>query len=241
MSPTTLSSTSSATPRVPSPTLTRHRVSDEFVYSQGPLAYTSPSSDLDIDDTTLGKLLTEAHREYADYRNPEGVSVSQSSLSVVFDRTAETCGEKEISISQLVLVSRETRTVLTASFLKTPKLRKCSIEQGNLMSEKVAQMHRLGPLLDEQRHMIIVEYCEKSLVITNSKQLDAEEERRTSTRTDFGVSKLDFREVHQQSLTEMEELRKFQKFYLRYARKTKAHRGSEHYYGIIRKSTRTTK
>ena len=45
-----------------------------------------------------------------------------------------------MSISQLVLVSRETRTVLTASFLKTPKLRKWSIEQGNLW-EKAAQMH----------------------------------------------------------------------------------------------------
>ena len=52
--------------------------------------------------------------------------------------------EKAMSISQLVLVSRETRTVLAASFLKTPKLRKWSIEQGNLW-EKTAQMHRLGP------------------------------------------------------------------------------------------------
>ena len=51
-----------------------------------------------------------------------------------------------MSISQLVLVSRETRTVLTTSFLKTPKLRKWSIEQGNLW-EKAAQMHRLGPCL----------------------------------------------------------------------------------------------
>ena len=45
-----------------------------------------------MDDTTLGKLLTEAHREYADYRSPEGVSVSQSSLSVVFDRTGKPVG-----------------------------------------------------------------------------------------------------------------------------------------------------
>ena len=29
------------------------------------------------DDATLGKLLDEAHREHADYRNPGGVSVSQ--------------------------------------------------------------------------------------------------------------------------------------------------------------------
>ena len=48
-----------------------------------------------------------------------------------------------MSIIQLVLVSQKTRTVLTASFLKTPKLRKWSIEQGNLW-EKAAHMHRLG-------------------------------------------------------------------------------------------------
>ena len=48
-----------------------------------------------------------------------------------------------MSTNQLVLVSRETRTVLTASFLKTPKLRKWSIDQGHLRSE-IAQMHRLG-------------------------------------------------------------------------------------------------
>ena len=94
-----------------------------------------------MDDVTLGKLLTEAHRGQADYCDPEGVSVSQSSSSVVFDRAGQR--EKEMSINQLVLVSRETRTVLTASFLKTPKLRKWSIEQGNLRSE-TAQMHRLG-------------------------------------------------------------------------------------------------
>ena len=102
-----------------------------------------PSSDLDIDDATLGKLLTEAHRGQADYCDPEGVPVSQSSLSVVFDGSGQHVGEREMSINQLILVSQETRTVLTASFLKTPKLRKWSIEQGKLWSE-TAQMHRLG-------------------------------------------------------------------------------------------------
>ena len=48
-----------------------------------------------------------------------------------------------MSINQLILVSQETRTVLTASFLKTPELRKWSMDQGNLMSE-TARMHRLG-------------------------------------------------------------------------------------------------
>ena len=119
-------------------------VFNELVDSQGPFSYVTPSSDQDMDDATLGKLLDEAHREHADYRNPEGVWVSQSSLSVASDRTGKPVLEKATSIS-LVLVS-ETRTVLTASFLKTPKLRKWSIERGNPW-EKIAQMHRLGPYL----------------------------------------------------------------------------------------------
>ena len=45
------------------------------------LDYTAPSSDLYMDDETLGKLLAEVHRDYADYRRAEGVSVSQSSVS----------------------------------------------------------------------------------------------------------------------------------------------------------------
>ena len=82
--------------------------------------------------------------------------------------------QKEMSISQLVLVSRETRTVLTASFLETPKLRKWSIEQGNLW-EKAAQMH--WTLLDEQRQIIIAEYCDK-IGHHELQAARAEEERR---------------------------------------------------------------
>ena len=56
-----------------------------------------------MDDVTLGKLLTEAHRGQADYCEPEGVSVSQSS-SVVFDRAGEPAGERNVDQS-VVLVS----------------------------------------------------------------------------------------------------------------------------------------
>ena len=56
---------------------------------QDPLVHFTPSSDQDMDDVTLGKLLAELHRDYADYRCPEGVSVSPSSMSVVVDRTGE--------------------------------------------------------------------------------------------------------------------------------------------------------
>ena len=47
--------------------------------SSGSFSYITPSSDQDMDDVTLGKLLTEAHRGQADYCVPGGMSVSQSS------------------------------------------------------------------------------------------------------------------------------------------------------------------
>ena len=115
--------------------------------------------------------------------------------------------EKEMSIGQLVLVSRETRTVLTASFLKTPKLRKWSIEQGNLW-ERNSSNAQIRTLLDEQRQMIIAEYCEK--IGQHELQAARAEEERRILREELWRQQMDFREVHQQSLTEMEELRKFQ-------------------------------
>ena len=56
---------------------------------QGSFDYTVPSSDRYMDDDTLGKLLAEVHRDYADYRRPEGASGSPSSMSVMVDRTGE--------------------------------------------------------------------------------------------------------------------------------------------------------
>ena len=61
-----------------------------------------------MDDLTLGKLLTEAHRGQADYCELEGVSVSQSSLSVVFDRTGKPVGERDVDQSIGFGVTRNT-------------------------------------------------------------------------------------------------------------------------------------
>ena len=97
---------------------------------------------------------------------------------------------------------------------------------------------QIRTLLDEQRQMIIAEYCEK-IGHHELQAAHAEEERRI-LQEEVWRQQMDFREVHQQSLTEMEELRKFQSSTFRYARKTKAHRGPEHYFGIIRQSTRIT-
>ena len=68
--------------------------------SSGSFSYIIPSSDQDMDDVTLGKLLTEAHRGQADYCEPEGVSVSQSSSSsVVFDESGKPDGERMVDQS----------------------------------------------------------------------------------------------------------------------------------------------
>ena len=68
----------------------------EFNDSSIPFSFMIPSTDQDVDDVTLGKLLTEAHRRQADYCDQEGVSVSQSSSSVVFEGAGKPAGERNV-------------------------------------------------------------------------------------------------------------------------------------------------
>ena len=50
-----------------------------------------------MDDETLGKLLAEVHRDYADHRHPEGVCVNPSSMSVMIDRTWKPVEKSDIN------------------------------------------------------------------------------------------------------------------------------------------------
>ena len=61
-----------------------------------------------MDDMTLGKLLTEAHRLQADHREPDGMSVSQSSSSVVFDGSRQPHGERNVDQEVNFGVTRNT-------------------------------------------------------------------------------------------------------------------------------------
>ena len=81
-------------------------------------------------------------------------------------------------------------------------------------------------LFNEQRRTIIAECCETVFSSRTPKQLEQNKNAKI-LQEELWRQQQDFREVHQQNLTEMKELRKFQSFYLRYARKTEAHRGSE--------------
>ena len=74
-----------------------------------------------MDDETLGKLLAEVHRDYADYRRPEGVSVSPSSMSVMVDRTGELveemiAEERERSSAQIRTLFNEQRKTMIAEY-----------------------------------------------------------------------------------------------------------------------------
>ena len=61
-----------------------------------------------MDDVTLGKLLTEAHRGQADYCESVSQSVSQSSSSVVFDGSGQPDGERNVDQSVNFGVTRNT-------------------------------------------------------------------------------------------------------------------------------------
>ena len=150
-------------------------VFNELGNSQGSFSYITPSSDLDIDDTTLGKLLTEAHREDADYRNPEGVSVSQSSLSVVFDRTGKPVGERNVDQSIGFGVTRNTYSA-HSKFSENIQAERVVDRTGKPVGESSSSA-QIRTLFDEQRQMIIAEYCEK-IGYHELQAARAEEERR---------------------------------------------------------------
>ena len=92
--------------------------------------------------------------------------------------------------------------MLAATFLKTSKLIEWSLDERNSLNAQIRT------LLEEQRQTIIAEYREK-VSHHELHAAHAEEERRLLQGQSWR-HKLEFREARQQSLTEMEESRKFQ-------------------------------
>ena len=157
--------------------------------SSVPFSYIIPSSDQDMDDVTLGKLLTEAHRGQADYCEPSGSCQSVSRHCLLCSIDQGNLMERQMSINHLFLVLQETRTVLTASLLKTPELRKWSIDQGNLMSV-TARTHRLGLYLKSRDRRLSRNIARKS-VITNSMQF-MQKKNVDSYNDNYGVKNWNF-------------------------------------------------
>ena len=206
-------------------------VSNELVDSQGSFSYITPSSDQDIDDTTLGKLLTEAHREYADYRSPEG----PSSMSVASDRTGKPVGES--NLDQFCFGVRNTYSAHN-QFPAITQAEKVVDRTGKPVGESSSSA-QIRTLFDEQRQIIIAECCEKVSHL-ELQAARAEQERRI-LQEELWRQQKDFREVYQQSLTEMEELRKFQSSTFDTLAGRKLIEDQNTINGIIRKMTRTAK
>ena len=159
-----------------------------------------------MDDVTLGKLLTEAHRGQADYCEPEVVSVSLSSSSVVFDGSGQPDGERNVDQSVNFGVTRNTYSA-HSKFSENTRTEKM-VDGSGKPDERDSSNAQISTLLEEQRHTIIAEYREK-VSHHELHAAHAEEERRL-LQGQLWRQKLEFREAHQQSLTEIEELLKFQ-------------------------------
>ena len=132
----------------------------ELNESSGSFSYIIPSSDQDMDDVTLGKLLTEAHRGQADYCEPEGVSVSQSSSSVVFDGSGKPDGERNIDQSVGFGVTRNTYSA-HSKFSENTQAEKM-VDGSGKPDERDSSSAQIRTLHEEQRHMIIAEYRDES-------------------------------------------------------------------------------
>ena len=197
-----------------------------------------------MDDETLGKLLAEVHRDYADYRRPDGVSVSPSSMSVMVDRTGEPVERSDIDFFGLsvrnVYSAQNQFPVITQAERMVDRTGEpversdsdhfpCSVRNVNsaqnqfpvitqakrmvdrtgkpveemIAEERESSSAQIRTMLNEQRRTIIAECCEK---VSHHELLAAQaEQERKIQQGELLRQQQDFREVHQQNLTEMEE------------------------------------
>ena len=148
-------------------------VSSDFIDFQDSLDNTAPSSDLYIDDDALGKLLAEVHRDCADYRRAEGVSVSPSSMSVTVDRTG-----KPMERSEIDHFGFSVRNVKSAQnqFPAITQAERMVVRTGKPVEEMIAEeresstVRRLGLCLMSKDERLSQGVARKFL-ITNSLQL----------------------------------------------------------------------
>ena len=179
---------------------------DELNDSSVPLSFKIPIADQDVDDLTLGKLLTEAHRGQVDYCVPGGMSVSQSSSSVMFDGSEQLDGERMVDQSGK---SGVTRKVISSHSNFSEDIQTVRVvHRSGQLDERNSSNAQIRTLLEEQRVTIIAEYREK--VSHHELQAAHAEEERRLLQGQLWRQKLELREARQQSLTEMEELWKFQ-------------------------------
>ena len=124
----------------------------------------------------------------------------------MFDGSGQPDGEKKVDQSVKSGVTRKTFSAHSnfSEDIQTERI----VDRSGQPDERNSSKAQIRTLLKEQRQMIIAEYREK--VSHHELQAAHAEEERRILQGQLWRQKLEFREAHQQSLTEMEELRKFQ-------------------------------
>ena len=139
-----------------------------------------------MDDVTLGEMLTAAHRGQVEYCVPGGMHVNQSSSSVMFDGSGQPDGERNVDQSVGFGVTRNTYSA-HSKFSENAQAEKVVDRSGKPVGENSSNA-QIRTLLDEQRQMIIAEYCESSRTPSSSSRRRARTPTRTNMATEIGIS-----------------------------------------------------
>ena len=141
-----------------------------------------------MDDVTLGEMLTAAHRGQVDHCVPGGMSVSQSSSSVMFDGSGQPDGERMVDRSGQPDV---TLNVISAHSncsedIQTEKM----VDRSGQPDERNSSIAQIRTLLEEQRQTLLAE-SQARVSHHELQAAHAEEERdptRTVMATEIGIS-----------------------------------------------------
>ena len=142
-----------------------------------------------MDDVTLGEMLTVAHRGQVDYCVPGGMSVSQSSSSVMFDGSGQPEGERMVDQSGK---SDVTFNVISAhsKFSENTQTEKMVDGSGKPDERNSSSAQVLGLYLKSKDRRLSRNIAKKS-VITNSMQL-TQKKSADSCKDNYGDRKWSF-------------------------------------------------
>ena len=155
----------------------------------------TPTADQDYDDSTLEEMLYRAHRAQAYHSQREDFSVSLSSSSMS-DRTGQPVGDRLGQPGEHESSEAQIRTLLDNQ--KEQILAECQarINQHEFQSAcDRRSLLKLGEIIESQQEEL---HCARA------------EEVQQLLQGQLLQQNLELREAHQRSLTEMNELRKFQ-------------------------------
>ena len=173
--------------------------------------YTAPSSDLYMNVDALGKLLAEVHRDYADYRRAEGVSVSLSSVSVMVDRSGEPVersNSDHFGFSVRNVTSAQNQfPVITQAERMVDRTEKPVEEMIEIAEERESSSAQIRTLLNKQPKNDYRRVLRKSF--SSRTPCSSSRTRRRILQGELLRQQQDFREVHLQNLKKMKELQKF--------------------------------